>query len=80
MIFARALVKDAKGAVLARSVACLKTGLRKGIVLEQSHINILLEAGQKTVSVARLEPNDIDEIKLPQSWRQLWHPIWRLMD
>ena len=80
MIFARALVKDAKGAVLARSVACLKTRLRKGIFPEQSHISILLEAVQKTVSVARLQSNDIDEIQLAQSWRQLWHPIRRLMD
>ena len=63
MIFAQVLVKDAEGAVLAHSVACLKMRLRKGIFLEQSHIDMLLEAGQRTVSVARLEPNDIDENK-----------------
>ena len=61
MIFAQLPVNDAIGAVLAHSVACLKKRLRKGITLDQSHVEMLLEAGQKTVSVARLETDDINE-------------------
>ena len=61
MIFAQVSVEDAEGAVLAHSVTCLEKRLRKGIVLKQSHIDMLLAVGQKTVSVARLEAGDIDE-------------------
>ena len=61
MIFSQVFVEDAEGAVLAHSVACLKKRLRKGIVLERMHIDMLLVAGQKTVSVARLEADDINE-------------------
>jgi molybdenum cofactor cytidylyltransferase len=61
MIFAQVPVNDAIGAVLAHSVACLEKRLRKGMILDQGHIGMLLEAGQKTVSVARLETGDINE-------------------
>ncbi|MCP5036877.1 MAG: molybdopterin-binding protein [Rhodobacteraceae bacterium] len=52
---------DAKGAVLAHSVAIKGGRLRKGIVLTAKHLETLAEAGVQKVTVARLEPGDVGE-------------------
>jgi len=55
-------VSDALGAVLAHSVALSHGGrLRKGQVLTAQNLEALRAAGHAQVSVAHLEPGDIDE-------------------
>ena len=49
------------GAVLAHSVRVATGRLRKGLVLTGVHLAQLQEAGIKTVTVARLDPEDIHE-------------------
>jgi molybdenum cofactor cytidylyltransferase len=52
---------EATGAYLAHSVALPKGRLRKGLLLEDSHIAELLGAGHDQITVARLAPTDVDE-------------------
>tara|TARA_R110002126_G_scaffold167330_3_gene315489 strand:- start:94164 stop:95147 length:984 start_codon:yes stop_codon:yes gene_type:complete len=59
--FGAIATQDAAGALLAHSVALPKGRLRKGVRLEQSHIDDLLAAGVAQVTVAQLAATDVDE-------------------
>ncbi|MGB7318586.1 MAG: molybdopterin-binding protein [Planktotalea sp.] len=61
MKFGAVPLGDARGGILAHSIALPKGRLRKGIVLDQSHIEQLHALGQVQVTVARLEAGDIEE-------------------
>ncbi|MCX7560026.1 molybdopterin-binding protein [Sulfitobacter sp. F26204] len=61
MKFGPVPVANAKGTVLAHSVRLNSGRLRKGVLLEASHIAALREAGVAQVVVARLDANDVAE-------------------
>lgn len=54
-------LERALGCILAHSIALPVGRLRKGIVLEQSHIADLTAAGLQQVTVAALEEGDVEE-------------------
>lgn len=61
MKFGPVPVADAKGAILAHSVMAGTKKLRKGMVLDDTHVAVLAEAGVSEVVVALLEPGDCHE-------------------
>lgn len=61
MIFADLPVHEAAGALLAHSVRIGKLAFRKGRVLSADDVAALAEAGRSTVTIARLDPQDIGE-------------------
>lgn len=61
MKFGPVPVTDALGAVLAHSVVTATGRLRKGHLLSPAEITELIASGHETVTVARLEPGDVDE-------------------
>ncbi|SLN47716.1 putative molybdopterin binding domain protein [Roseovarius albus] len=61
MKFGPVPVVEAEGAILAHSEAIEGKRLRKGLVLEASHIVALKQARLSEVTVARLEPGDVHE-------------------
>ncbi|WP_103333704.1 molybdopterin-binding protein [Pseudotabrizicola formosa] len=61
MIFAEVPLEQAEGAVLAHSVLEGAARLRKGVVLGAGELAQLRVAGVTRVTVARLEPGDVDE-------------------
>lgn len=61
MIFGPVPVAQAEGAVLAHSVRARGVRLKKGLRLGQDEITALIQAGLSEVTVARLEPGDVDE-------------------
>ena len=61
MIFAEVPIEKGKGAVLAHSVAVSGRRLKKGLLLAAEHITALKQMGHKTVTVARLEKDDVGE-------------------
>lgn len=61
MIFGAVPLAEAEGAILAHSVATARGRLRKGRVLSAPDLAALAEAGLREVTVARLEPGDVDE-------------------
>ena len=61
MIFAELPVLDAEGALLVHSVRAGKLALRKGRKLSADDVKALADAGRATVTVARLDPQDIGE-------------------
>src|SRR5215468_6097099 len=61
MIFADLAVLDAEGALLVHSIRMGKLALRKGRKLSADDVKALSEAGRTTVTVARLDPQDIGE-------------------
>lgn len=72
MKFGDVSVADAIGSVLAHSIDCAGKRLRKGVFLDQSHIDDLVAADVKTVTVATLEAGDVHE---DQAAEQLAHAI-----
>lgn len=61
MIFAEVPLDQAMGAILAHSVMQGEGRLRKGVVLGAAELALLAAAGVQRVTVARLEPGDVDE-------------------
>ncbi len=61
MKFGAVPVAEAEGAVLAHSLALRGGRLRKGHVLTSADIGWLSDCGHQRVTVARLEPGDLDE-------------------
>lgn len=61
MKFGPVALADAKGAVLAHSVAVASGRLRKGRVLSAEDVAALRDADLDEVIVAQLEPGDVDE-------------------
>ena len=61
MKFGPVPLAEALGAVLAHSVATPQGRLRKGRVLSAEDVAALAQAGIDAVTVARLEPGDVDE-------------------
>ncbi|KNG92387.1 molybdopterin-binding protein [Pseudaestuariivita atlantica] len=61
MKFGPVPVTEAAGAILAHSVALDGRRLRKGVVLGPDDIAALAASGLDRVTVARLEPGDVDE-------------------
>ncbi|MHA6264057.1 molybdopterin-binding protein [Arenibacterium sp. CAU 1754] len=61
MKFGSVAVDDAAGAVLAHSVAVGGGRLRKGVELTADHVQSLRDVGIQSVTVARLDRDDIDE-------------------
>ncbi|MCL4675568.1 MAG: molybdopterin biosynthesis protein, partial [Pararhodobacter sp.] len=61
MKFGAVPLAAARGAVLAHSVPVAGGRLRKGRVLEAGDLAALAAAGLDRVTVARLEPEDLDE-------------------
>lgn len=67
MKFGPRQLEQAAGCILAHSIALPKGRLRKGVVLEASHIADLSAAGLTEVTVAALEAGDIEENAAAQS-------------
>ncbi len=61
MKFGAVAVGDAVGAVLAHSVQVGDLRMRKGAVLSADDVAALAKAGLAEVTVARLDPHDVDE-------------------
>ncbi|MFK7755215.1 MAG: molybdopterin-binding protein [Sedimentitalea sp.] len=61
MKFGPVALRDALGGILAHSVRVSTQKLRKGLVLEASHIAALAASGVQEVIVAHLEAGDLDE-------------------
>ncbi|QBX99779.1 molybdopterin biosynthesis protein [Rhodophyticola sp. CCM32] len=61
MKFGPVAVDEAEGSILAHSLAVPGGRLRKGRVLTAGDLDALHAAGLRQVSVARLEPGDVDE-------------------
>ncbi|WP_281859395.1 molybdopterin-binding protein [Litoreibacter halocynthiae] len=61
MEFGPVPTSSALGAILAHSVQAKGQRLRKGLVLEQSHLDTLVEDGKSEVTVARLAADDVHE-------------------
>lgn len=61
MDFGPVPLDQALGAVLAHSEPLVTGRLRKGTVLEASHLSALAQAGYRQVTVARLGPGDMGE-------------------
>lgn len=61
MKFGAVGLDEASGAILAHSVRVADGVLRKGRILGQNDIDLLREAGHGEVTVAKLEPGDLDE-------------------
>ncbi len=67
MKFGPVAVVDAAGAILAHSVQAGDKKLRKGLLLESGHVELLTKAGLTEVTVARLEPGDCHEDEAAQT-------------
>jgi molybdenum cofactor cytidylyltransferase len=61
MIFADLPVEDCAGAILAHSLRNGDLSFKKGRLLSTADIEALKKSGRRTVTVARLEPDDIGE-------------------
>lgn len=61
MIFGAVPLDQAEGAILAHSEPLPGGRLRKGKVLDSADLRALADAGHAKVTVARLEPGDMDE-------------------
>ena len=61
MKFGTVPIRDAQGAMLAHSVSLTRGRLRKGHVLDANDLDQLAAAGVREVTVARLDPGDVDE-------------------
>ena len=61
MIFGETPVADAAGAILVHSTRAGPRKLKKGRLLTDEDVAVLIENGVRTVTVARLEPGDIHE-------------------
>jgi molybdenum cofactor cytidylyltransferase len=61
MIFADLPVLEAEGALLVHSVKVGKLAFRKGRKLSADDVKALADAGRSTVTVARLDPQDVGE-------------------
>jgi molybdenum cofactor cytidylyltransferase len=54
-------IKQALGCILAHSIALPNGRLRKGVTLDEAHLEHLAEAGLSEVTVAALEAGDVEE-------------------
>ena len=81
MKFGPVPTNQAKGSILAHSIVCSGRRLRKGMMLEDAHIDQLSASGISEVSVAELQDNDVHEnqaaaeladIQLGNRGFQLW--------
>ncbi|MEL6807703.1 MAG: molybdopterin-binding protein [Pseudomonadota bacterium] len=70
MIFGPVPVGEAIGAILAHSMPAGRGRIAKGTVLDARHVAALAEAGHAEVTVARLEPGDVDENRAAQQLAQ----------
>jgi len=61
MIFGPVPTLQAKGNILAHSIVCSGRRLRKGMELEDAHIEQLCASGITEVTVAQLQDNDVHE-------------------
>ena len=61
MKFGPVPVAEAAGAILAHSIRLPGGRLRKGVTLDQSHVEALAAAGHDNVVVARLDGGDLHE-------------------
>ncbi|WP_119301844.1 NTP transferase domain-containing protein [Dongia deserti] len=61
MIFADLPVADCTGAILAHAVRNGEVAFKKGRVLSAADIDVLKRSGRRTITVARLEADDIGE-------------------
>ena len=61
MKFGTVPVQDSEGAILAHSLSVSGRKYRKGRILDESDAKAIAEAGIEVVTVARLEPGDLDE-------------------
>lgn len=67
MEFGAVPLKEALGAILAHSEDVEGGRLRKGLVLEQVHLDRLAASGVHEVVVARLDPDDVHEDKAAEA-------------
>src|SRR5271165_1683263 len=61
MRFGEVPVAEAEGAILAHSLKLGATALKKGRVLSDADVAAIAAAGLATITVARLDPGDVDE-------------------
>lgn len=61
MTFGDVPLAEAEGGVLAHSLRLTNGVLKKGTLLDSSHVAALSEAGHVSVVIARLDPEDMDE-------------------
>ena len=61
MKFGPVPTQQAKGTILAHSIVCSGRRLRKGMMLEDAHIDQLFASGITEVMVAELQDNDVHE-------------------
>lgn len=61
MRFGSVPLDQAKGAILAHSIAIGEARMRKGLILQDEDLTILQAAGVAEVTVARLDPGDVSE-------------------
>ncbi len=61
MTFSDCPTSEALGAILAHSLQAGDTRLRKGRELSKADIDLLIETGHQSVTVVRLEADDLDE-------------------
>src|SRR5271170_6553363 len=61
MIFGRVPLLQAQGGILAHSLRVADRVLRKGTLIDTTHLALLHAAGYEEVTIARLEPGDMPE-------------------
>jgi len=61
MKFGEVPVNEAAGAILVHSTRCGDRTLKKGLELSAQHTALLAATGHETVTVARLDPDDVHE-------------------
>jgi molybdenum cofactor cytidylyltransferase len=61
MRFGEVPVDEAEGAILAHSLKLGPTALKKGRVLSRADVGVIAASGLATVTVARLDPEDVGE-------------------
>ena len=66
MKFGDTPLSKARGAILAHSIRIGARTFKKGVVLKSGDIKYLSESGVKSLVVARLSENDLDENKAAQ--------------
>ncbi|MEO0381437.1 MAG: molybdopterin-binding protein [Pseudomonadota bacterium] len=74
MIFGSVPVETAVGAILAHSMPAASGRIAKGTVLSAAHVDALAKAGHAEVTVARLEPSDVEENHAAQELAQAIAP------
>jgi len=61
MRFGEVPVEEAEGAILAHNLKLGPTALKKGRVLSRADVGVIAASGLATVTVARLDPEDVGE-------------------